>query len=318
MACMLALSLDRPCVLDLSPRDKYYTFRSFLNRGTYDWSHDLPNTMHPHIEQAIKLLPTEASSSWENASLTFSDILPMMPLDVNVSNFDSNIGFQKAYANEAQERWSSHNPENSSKILLFPNWGAGWKGDLALFADNQVNCNRNILTTKIQNSLFAPTDTAKTLFAARKQEVLPSPIFVYGAIQLRTWFLKNDKLNTVSQYVEKVHACIRLHSDISNWWILSDDPQLAINITNVEIPGYGFYHGYTDLFLQKNRHSGGAGMGRFHHEEMTGSILDWMVLHEAQVAVVTTSSKYAETGARGNEKVEKGACIPGLHSFSKQ
>jgi hypothetical protein len=69
--CILSLHLGRACVLDLSTRDPFFTWRSFIHRGTYDWEMQQGNRLleeyyREEIDRAVAEMKDIGAGSWEN------------------------------------------------------------------------------------------------------------------------------------------------------------------------------------------------------------------------------------------------------------
>jgi hypothetical protein len=62
---LMALALNRPVALYLADRDPYYTWRSFIATGTYDWEMRGPLLEYQdEIQKAFGLLQSDKSSEW--------------------------------------------------------------------------------------------------------------------------------------------------------------------------------------------------------------------------------------------------------------
>ena len=107
----------------------------------------------------------------------------------------------------------------------------------------------------------------------------------------------------------------------TTWWILSDRPEMAKNITKAvqqqsqqptssqeAVPSVTLraVEGYTEAFMAHNKHSL-AGQQLYRHSEIEPSIMDWMVLHDSDVALVMQGA-FGQTGAYGNGKYPVARC----------
>lgn len=306
--CILALSLNRPCVFDLQRRDPYYAFRSFLNVNTYNWNPDIANAAHgKDIDDAISKLPANHHGGWneedvESGQLEYENIYPMTVLK-NIS--------RKDYTEAALKLWNGKGDTPiARKMLLSPNWGDAWFTKVK--SGYNTMCSTSHMKTLIQNALFGPTDLTKMLFKKRCHHVLPDgneskQVESYGAIHLRTYFLRNEGRST-EDMIGMVRGCIAAHPQISLWWLVSDDIDVANNVTAV-LSDKNIVHGYHDKeFNKDNTHSGTAGKTEYGQKLMAPHVLDWMVLHESEMAIVSPASTFSETGARGNGKIKTGEC----------
>jgi hypothetical protein len=85
--------------------------------------------------------------------------------------------------------------------------------------------------------------------------------------------------------------------NISAWWILSDDVDLAIalssNMTDFRLyNAYDGDRGHAD-FVANNKHSATPQVARgvYGQRGMAPSVLDWTVLHQSRVALVTEGTR---------------------------
>ena len=200
--------------------------------------------------------------------------------------------------------------------------------------------------------MWAPTTLTKTLFDLRQREVLRKDRGTpYGAVHLRVHFLLENvpppkKQTKLQEAIQKAVECMEQYSSssetthgvpIRTWWILSDDAEVAKNITNSvmerqraqtarndtndsnitnDVNNNGnnnnnniairAVHGYTKAFERNNAHSVSMSQ-KYSHSFTEASVMDWMTLHESTVAMFT-SGAFGETGARGNGKVPIAGC----------
>ena len=140
----------------------------------------------------------------------------------------------------------------------------------------------------------------------RKESLFDAP--EYGAVHIRhirTYFHKED---TAAKLIVGIKACIRMaeamQPQIRDWWIVADKQDIVGNVTNA-ITFTNIHHAYNEAFRQTNYHSmEKPAIGKFGHEKMSGSILDWMVVHESSAAIVTSpNTAYGNTGGRGRGKI---------------
>ena len=108
--------------------------------------------------------------------------------------------------------------------------------------------------------------------------------------------------------LERIKACIKMaeskQPQIRDWWLVIDQQDLAQNISEA-ITFTNIHHAYDEAFRESNAHSmTGDATGQFGHLKMSGSIMDWMVLHESSAAIITSgSTAYGNSGAKGSGKV---------------
>lgn len=315
--CMLSFSLDRPCLIDLSDRDPYYTWRAFINTGTYDWEFQKPqfqrNNLAKKVRTAIDQLEKQSFGKWE-APVPHTDDMHLM----------EGLAWSKKSRTERKKYWKLIEPwraENIPKTLLSPNWGDAWFPKLmapAYFGQ----CHRKELFSRIQNAMYQPTPLTMKLHRERQQlQLMMSPQRPYGSIHIRFVILEIEKFDTEEEaFLEPLYECLRHarnKTGLSEWWLVSDKPSKAVSIAQ----------NVTALFQSRDKESGEKfkiffapeskearsftdhsnnkdARGMFGHASMSVSILDWMVLHESQAAIVTYGS-YGNTGARGHGKYEE-------------
>ena len=164
----------------------------------------------------------------------------------------------------------------------------------------------------------------------------------YGAIHLRMNILNKDmyKMGVSKERVlEGLKDCFEQLTDnyhqhqeigIPKWWLISDNIEVAQYISQNVDNVYSYANTATVVnpaaaktsslstaaiaannnikVMVKGAHSGDAINRKFGQEDLAPSIIDWMGLHESDIALVTYDSAYGETGARGNGKVFSGHC----------
>jgi len=349
LGCMFAsVILERPCTIDFDIRDPYWTWRSFLNHGSFDWEWKKlqgkgdGEQLRNAIEQAIAKLPSTGDDQWDaeyfdngigdqtNRSL----VLPMIWHD----SWDVDQHF---------EYWAhaTTSPSNTAgqRILLSPNWGNAWNQHVpvASLIAKKTNgqCKLNQLRTQLQNAMFAPTSLSRLLHQQRTDRVfqpasqgenrpLDRPIIpvVYGAIHLRT-ILSDANIRRsylTPEWVQALGQCLdkalthQSTSKISRWWLVADNRTVAKYVLQ-KLPDYHPHVPVTvdmdpHFWEKEGTHSGYVMKQKYFHSKMEASMMDFMVLHESEVAVVSHGS-FGSTGARGNGKVKVQACAP-QKSFS--
>jgi len=300
MHCLVAMSINRPCMVNMMPRDAYYTFRSFIQHNTYNWQPDIMDNLYgDEILAAIGKLTKPDYGSWEkDPSLTFPHVLPMARL--NETDYQTG---------RWRQIWDGADGPHKHQVLLSPNWGDSWHFSEFPFNYSDINhhrhrCSLEDVRTLVQNAMYAPTDLSRTLFEVRKKEMLGDSNKEYGAVHLRTYFLKERKV-AVAAMIDMVKSCIDQFPQIGTWWMISDDPEIAQNATVLLKPK--LRHGYTDDFNMNNEHSGSSGKKQYGHALLEPSIMDWVALHEAEIAIVYWEGAFAATGARGRGKVQQTA-----------
>jgi hypothetical protein len=141
--CLIAASVGRPCLVDMTMRDQYFTFRSFIdskldinvdalaeeykkfhaNEKTNRFDHFhlgnrpiLEEETILEIKEAFKHLPKPELGHWTNQSLQgthFNHVLPLADYDT------------MGHPGEAMM-------QNPHKVALSPNWGTSWFGQRSL------------------------------------------------------------------------------------------------------------------------------------------------------------------------------------------
>lgn len=342
LGCIFAtVMLERPCTIDLDVRDPYWTWRSFLNHGSFDWEFkkllnhrsDDGSTeqLKFEIEQAIANLPSVADDQWDakyghaGAQTNGSLVLPM------TWNEDWDL-------EQHLEHWShaALPPYGPQRVLLSPNWGNAWNQHVpvpALIAKKtDGQCKLNQLRTHMQNAMFAPTSLSRLLHQQRtermsqlsKQTANRSP--TYGAIHLRTVLsdVNIRRSYLTPQWVRALGQCLDKAlshpstSKISHWWLIADNRTVAKYVLD-SLPEYhpqvpAIVDWDPHAWEKEGTHSGYAMKQKYFHTKMEVSMMDFMVLHESHVAVISHGA-FGSTGARGNGKVKVQGCAP-QKSFS--
>ena len=269
--CILGISLNRPCLIDLDARDGYYVWRSFINIGTYDWNTMIDpiisNVTRLNIQDAIRQLPSQGSGQWEK-QLVYDDIVPL-----------TSVNYTKENITNVVNSWNANNIETRGKILIDPNWGSSWflKHDINKpWNDAKSPCHMDELRTLIQNALYAPTILAKKIHQADRDALLNETI--YGAVHIRRAFLGKTTDEQLSNGLKKcLNDTMQLFAGfgIEKWWFVGDNVDSVKNITK---DFENVYHLYTDEFIaNKSGHSLRAG-GKYTHISVEGSVRDWMVM----------------------------------------
>ncbi|CAB9498561.1 expressed unknown protein [Seminavis robusta] len=326
--CIFAAVLERPCMIDLDVRDKYYTWRSFLNVGEYNWdpTHYVLHgtTMEHDLADAYSRLPSQSSSEWtdddNNKLPDYETVLPM----IWHSKWRSNNP-----AAQHLQYWHGSNNQTRHKMLLSPSFGNAWWQHISSYQKSIVKngCTVNNLRTRLQNAMFQPTTLAMELFRERRdrffRQLLKSKQtqtqtqtqthHFYGAIHLRS--TKSDLKKTYydnEDTVDILRQCLqRIAPDITTWWLVSDNRTAAEYVEQRIDRVHTDYHASQRRFDTNkgniNFHSGYQMKQKFGHENMAPSIEDFMILHESTVAVMTHGA-FGDTGARGNGKIRIQGC----------
>lgn len=285
---IISAGLGRPILLDTRDRDPYNNFLAYINVGDYDWVP--PQSLTPLLAKLSSFLPKPEVGF---VDFTLDDVLP---LRMHGSNNESN--YNDFYGG---------NPVNRLKYLYSPNWGTGWFTHAQAFLTGKLlegsQCPKKTLISHLIDTMFSFTHLTENLFAKRKVAVLgETPDIKFGSVHLRTHFIKESE----DTFVEKLSECMLTFPNITHWWILSDSPPLAKNLTSrIEY----LYDGYTDDFLDNNAHSFSTVLVKepFHQDLMMGSVLDFAILWKSDVAL-TTSGSFGSAGAAGRKKSPTGSC----------
>ncbi|KAL7576886.1 hypothetical protein ACA910_006652 [Epithemia clementina (nom. ined.)] len=330
--CILALALNRPCVIDMDDRDAYYTWRSFIWRGSYDWE------MVGSPAEKLRYEVQKVTSPITKKEIEDIQTLKYVELMVQPSEWKS----KTIKPNESMfwvdiQRWR---PENITKALLSPNWGNSWFDNL-VFPSKIGGCPLLELQAYMQNSLYQPTPLTHKLFQERQHAVLtnsspemaptghPLPTYRYGAIHIRTEILQLGK-NLKTKFPAVLKEFVDLMSanasapNVTEWWIVADEPATAVHFVEQLQLLHGnndrlhFVHGYSSeeaKSTQLRDHSfSEETRGLFKHEKMASSILDWMVLWQSSIAVVTVGA-FGNTGAQGNNKLQRHEMYKTLRAY---
>lgn len=251
---LLAYALQRPFMMDLA-WDPHGVLRFLVNAGSYQWyyqddggpRHQQWLKLHQtNVTKAINALADKGHNGWVNLPTDLPDILPMSGL-YNITNIDKKDLFdphyRALYTNRAFHEWRR---TRDHQILLSPNWGDAWMGNIQLNATQHLdNCPLERATAAVQNALWAPTAALRALFAARRQQVLGTEQqkqSSFGAIHFRTHFMRKELIPPSNK--EKVteeenqrlaeamadvleDCATRLADAVTTWWILSDSDEMA-------------------------------------------------------------------------------------------
>lgn len=312
--CLLSLALDRPCLIDLSDRDPFYTWRAFIHTGTYDWELDRSSAIRyssehrarledlaTSVRAAIARLPTQGAGSWDDPIPRSRSLYLMQKLE-----WSNRRTFRQRY-------WEHIRPwrvEHIPKALLSPNWGDAWHPNLQPPA-YYGKCHRKELVTRIQNAMYQPTPLSVKLHTQQRYKVMKNPLRPYGAIHIRFVILHMQKtISNDNDLATALGHCLQYAKDRTNltdWWLISDKPSRGIDLVNQvtsQMDGLRLYYAPENKnAVEFAEHSNNdVARGKFGHASMSVSIMDWMVLHESEAAIVTQGS-YGDTGARGKGKV---------------
>lgn len=304
-ACHLALALGRPCVVNWDCRDESFTWRTFLTTGKYDWEH--MRSVTEDIEtDVMNIMATNSrgkgTSIFDNDTVVPPHVLPM---------------FKKEKWDEAYADWSSENSTIRKQVLLTPNYGLAWFPHLSVpvspyntNAKDSSSCSTEQLWTALQEAMYQPTILTQRLHEERRQTFIGANInstkTEYGSIHLRTLIHDWRKMHlTVEEYTDVIADCIDDFPEIATWWLISDNVTLAEHITQA-LSTKKLVTSYTQEFQQANHHSAKTRKA-FQQETMAPSVLDWMVLYDSKVALITDGS-FGDTGGRGNGKYFRRKC----------
>jgi hypothetical protein len=153
LVCVVSFLLKRPCLLNISPRDPYNNWGSFINEKTYHWDpavvHDIPEYAN-ELEALIRKLPQTSDAIW-------GDAIQEADYDKSKSQvFPMNKKFVGAEWEKAVEYYSGTNPAHGNQVLVSPNWGDAWVIPESIFPE-LYDCNFQVLTSTLQNAMYGPT-----------------------------------------------------------------------------------------------------------------------------------------------------------------
>eukprot|EP00797_Seminavis_robusta_P024060 Sro3_g002550.2 (457) ;mRNA; f:190637-192007 len=176
-ACAVAFLLKRPCLINMSPRDPHFTWRSFIQQNTYNWDTSLLHNTFPKIrdqlEQLAQLLPHTGAGSWGSEQVVWNfthhgDSLafdsPVLPMQHKVNRVNYTMDMQ--YYTVPSQR----------QVLLSPNWADAWftRVPMKTLYEKQYHCNFETLKTLLQNAMYGPTDLALQLHQSKFDGALDS------------------------------------------------------------------------------------------------------------------------------------------------
>ena len=371
-ACVAAFVFKRPCLINLSSRDKYYTWRSFINENTYPWN---PSILHNHpnytaqLEEIAQKLPNQGIGQWK-ANINSEDYENGNGKPLSLV-FPMDKIFEKRNYAEILEYYSGNNPLHGNQVMFSPNWGDAWFTKIpGQNFQAEHRCKSTDLATLVQNAMYTPTDLGKEIHQVRYNEAvstlwnkdakeiedgpaeilehrirphLSAPSHVtntmpsYGSIHIRTIIVELGNRGKIDskRFVDDILVCLMKVSKLpnftmpENWWVLADNSTLAEAVTdsihaqqeiapknfNGQLPNLKLFHNYNltavaaDGTALTSSHSDSVlAKGLYGHQYMSGSIEDWIALHESKVTILTTNSGYSLTGASGNGKMDAGKC----------
>jgi len=224
--CSVAFLYKRPCLINMSPRDPFHTFRSFVHQNTLHWEPEwflqaFPEYAH-QLEQLAQKLPNTGAGKW-TAAIKESDYDSQLV-------FPMNKQFPVGDWNSSYEHYSGLNPKIGYKILFTPNWGNSWftripVGDVF---KREHNCSYEVLKTKLQNALYRPTDLARQLHQSR-----------YNHAAMTTW---SDNMTP------------RNKTNRDNLPKLRTRPHLSHSLSNDQGPSYGSIHIRMTMLNRERKH----------------------------------------------------------------
>lgn len=355
LGCMFAtVVLERPCTIDLDVRDPYWTWRSFLNHGSFDW--DWKNAFSSdggsardqaflEIDKALGKLKNIGDNQWD-ASMFQDGVADLVELNQSLvlpMVWNKDWGLEQHLEHWRHETTSSSSSSSmkprgyhQQKVLLSPNWGNAWfqHVPVASLIAKKTNskCKLNQLRTYLQNAMYAPTSLSRHLHDQRTQRMFQGGNSSYparkepkyGAIHLRTIlsdvnirrsYSTPESVRALAKCLNKAlaHLTTSSKTTISHWWLVADNKTDAQYVNRILSGNQSQIPVLVDLdphfWKKEGTHSGYAMKQKYFHSKMDASMMDFMVLHESQVAVVSHGS-FGSTGARGNEKVKVQTCAP--------
>lgn len=301
--CLFGYAMGRrACVVDMNSRDPYYTWRTFVTVGVYDW--EVRGRIVQHMESirgVVGKLQKQSLGTWEAVDLntTYEDILPM------TIQQGRNISCPSTNFEHCVWQWDGRNDDVKAKVLISPNWGTSWHAKIQmpkfLSAPKGNKCtNWDRLKSLVQNAMYQITPLAKHLHAERMQHIVKiRPNESYGTIHLRFEILKQTRsINSdlIRDISNGIGIFIASFQQVSKWWLITDKPEYANTLASNHMK---LVHGYSENLT--NVHSNLAGKKIFGHERMAPSILDWVAMQESKVSLVTKGA-FGMTGARGGGK----------------
>jgi hypothetical protein len=210
--CLRAASLERPCLVDTTVRDPFFTLRSFISmpldldvleeaNAETDENSLLSRGEALELQDAIQRLQRPGASEWslsdfpnnQNPTIFYRHILPLVPPshrdDSKKSAFDQSTLFLDEIIH------------HSDRTIISPNWGPPLLWETSTFENippSQTNtsniCTRDDeqLITQMHNYMFQPTKLAKELHKAYRRRVLGNDTTKepYGAIHIRFHILR--------------------------------------------------------------------------------------------------------------------------------
>ena len=230
-ACIMAFLLKRPCLINLSPRDPFHTWRSFIRQNTYRWDpailHSIPNYAR-QLEDLAQKLPIIGDGEWGSA-LNVSDYTAKNEGDKSGPLvFPMNKKFNKGNWETFLQYYSADNSKRGNQVLFSPNWADAWftRFSVGDILRDQYDCDVRQLQTMVQGALYGPTDLAWQLHQKRYNKAVS------------TVWKKDQKLvagNTVRSSGQPAHRTRPHLSDVQN------------TVDNGVMPSYGSLHIRTQM-----------------------------------------------------------------------
>lgn len=174
-ACALAFLLKRPCLINMSARDPYFTWRSFVQPSTYNWDPTLLHESNPeaqhYLDQLTQLLPDVGAGLWENINAEEYETAPVFPMQksFNKTSFREALQYYSGISTKDGHEDDNQNIKRSQQILSSPNWGSAWftRIPLSTLVESEYQCPFQEFLTAMQNAMYGPTDLARHLHQKR-------------------------------------------------------------------------------------------------------------------------------------------------------
>jgi hypothetical protein len=261
--CLIAASVGRPCLVDITKRDEYYTFRSFIesrldvdvnalaeeyrrfNASSENNNYYLHFGNKPILEedtvteirQAFARLAQPQVGHWTSQDLKGIDFQHVLPLG------------DDSYTDHPDEAML----QNPHKLAISPNWGTSWFGRKGInWPASKGSCHGGKLQTYMQNYMYRPTALLRQLHQHHKELVLgttwDSTNRPFGAIHLRFVIMRSSKVfpndnegpqvidNALQDMARKLLHCLQVVKQddataVDKWWLLTDKLTYGQNLT---------------------------------------------------------------------------------------
>jgi len=174
-SCMAAFVLGRPCLVDMSPRDPFYTWRSFLQENSYRWEPARYFATHSalvrQVDDLVQQLHAPGANDWQQRlDVTKYDTEESLvfPMDRKFPTSKETIDYYHAMQQEPLS------PRRGRQVLVSPNWGTAWfqRIKIAQILKDTYNCDVEEMRVLLEAAMYRPTAMTWQLHVPRYNHAL--------------------------------------------------------------------------------------------------------------------------------------------------